>query len=232
MAASKKSAKTSKTSHVLNVITGGPPADGAPTAEEGEQAALPVRDRHPIPPILELARENDDAISNQIMNALEEELKESEARETETPQSAAAPAPPLRPEEEPMEVPPLKAEEEDNPQPSAAAAETQAEAPPVTASFEEEKKSPNNFMQYINVMEKLVEEKASRYIKMMGVCSCSRCQADVKALCLTKLPAKYIVVHGDNLLMPMLTLYENKYASAITAQLIAACETVKKFPRH
>ena len=102
MAASKKNAKGSKTAHVLNLLTApgtpkeGAPAAGEPAAEGAETAAAPSRPL--LPPILEVAQANDDNLSQQIQQALEEELADS-----------AEPAPPPQPILE--EVPPMAVEQ-------------------------------------------------------------------------------------------------------------------------
>ena len=68
-------------------------------------------------------------------------------------------------------------------------------------------------------------------LKSNGTCTCSRCQADVKALMLTRLPPKYIV--ADNTTVPMLlTFYRNKFRVAVLSQSIRACMEVKEHPRH
>lgn len=84
---------------------------------------------------------------------------------------------------------------------------------------------------YVNVMQALVEEQAPRYLKMLSVCPCARCTADVKALALTNLPAKYIVMEKGEVI-PTLTVYEKRYSQILTAQLIKACETILHHPRH
>ena len=84
---------------------------------------------------------------------------------------------------------------------------------------------------YINVMQVLVEEKAPKYVKMFGLCTCERCMEDVKALTLNNLPSKYVVLEqGD--LIPRLTVYEGKFSSDITAQLLQACKVVHETPHH
>ena len=68
-------------------------------------------------------------------------------------------------------------------------------------------------------------------LKSNDTCTCSRCQADVKALMLTRLPPKYIV--ADNTAVPMmLTYYCNKFRVAVLSQSIRACMKVKEHPRH
>ena len=84
---------------------------------------------------------------------------------------------------------------------------------------------------YINVMQVLVEEKAPKYAQMFGLCSCERCLEDVKALTLNNLPSKYVVLEpGDRI--PRLTVYEGRFASDITAQLLQACKLVMAHPHH
>ncbi|MBD5151406.1 MAG: late competence development ComFB family protein [Oscillibacter sp.] len=86
-------------------------------------------------------------------------------------------------------------------------------------------------MLVINIMEALVEEKAPRYIRMFGLCSCARCAADVKALTLTNLQPSYIVRRRAEA-HAMLTVYESRYNSTIFAQLTRACKVVMDNPRH
>lgn len=88
-----------------------------------------------------------------------------------------------------------------------------------------------NDLLYVNIMQTIVESMAPRYIKMFGVCKCSRCAADVKALTLTNLAPKYAVFHRRDRI-PMLTVYENRYGSIIAAQLTKACSIVKINPHH
>ena len=88
-----------------------------------------------------------------------------------------------------------------------------------------------NDLLYVNIMQTIVESMAPRYIKMFGVCKCSRCAADVKALTLTNLAPKYAVFHRRDRI-PMLTVYENRYGSLIAAQLTKACSIVKINPHH
>ena len=80
-------------------------------------------------------------------------------------------------------------------------------------------------------MQELVEEKAERYIRMFGLCDCPRCVADVKALALTSLPAKYVVLQ-ETARRPMVSLYRARYDAPVTAQLLSACKQVMDAPRH
>jgi hypothetical protein len=84
---------------------------------------------------------------------------------------------------------------------------------------------------FVNVMEKLVEEKVGHYMEQFGVCMCSRCRADVMAVALTKLPAKYVVVNKATV-SPLINFYSNKFAGQITVEITKACIRVNESPHH
>ena len=130
-----------------------------------------------------------------------EKLLSAAAAPTETPAPAPAPAP----------------------APQAAPA-AEKPAPKPQAPKEEE-------ISYTNIMQVLVEEKAPRYIKKFGLCTCKQCLADVKALTLTNLVPKYVVLSKLDRI-PMLTVYEGRFNSTILAQLTRACKTVMDHPHH
>ena len=117
--AGKKNAKSNKTEHVLNLLSGGsaprsepaapgdpapqaapaeterpeerPSAAPAPAAPSSTNAAPPSR---PLsPPILEVARVNHEALSETIHSALAEALQEELGETSEAPVSAEEPAP-------------------------------------------------------------------------------------------------------------------------------------------
>ena len=338
MATAKKNAKSSKTAHVLNLLAPGgeneairppavsqaepaaPPEDAA-AVPAPEAAAAPVEASRPLtPPILEVARSNDEQVSLQIKDALENELlselgdvpstgaapalepKPEPAPEPEPvpePEPELEPEPVPEPEPEPQPAPEAASESEPEaetipepasklepipepePQPAPEAAsepepeaetipepaskpepipepeplpapeaasesEPEAETIPEPASEPEPIPEPEplpapipaphpapdpNDLVVINIMEALVEEKAPRYIKMFGLCSCKRCEADVKALTLTNVQPAYIVRRRAEA-HAMLTVYESRYNSTIFAQLTRACKAVMDSPRH
>ena len=164
----------------------------------------------------------DAAASVQIRNALEDALEGELGA-----QAAPAPSVPVQPEPAPAapEQPPVP-QAGPEPQPAAPAAPAEEPAAPAKSAFPE----PEN-PGYINVMQVLVEEKAPKYIRMFGLCQCERCLADVKAYTLNHLPSKYVVIEkGD--LIPRLTVYEGKFTSDVTAQLLQACKVVMERPHH
>ena len=294
MASSKKSTKTNKTAHVLNVITGG---HGQSDPVE-EQAPAPASDpavdsqaptsRPPVTPILEIARADDDALSAAILNTLMEEVTGESTvatpEEAPTPQApigeavepdeiawaaasveesapaASAPAEAVHqpepvqadtaPQSEPVQVDttpqPEPAQSDTTPQPEPVQEDTapqpeltQADTAPQTESAQEDIAIAeaddcyvrNQDIAYHNITQALVESKAEKYMKMVDMCCCPRCTADVKAKALCNLPPKYIVMH-KSALTPMLSYYEGRFSAAVTAQIFAACQLVKENPRH
>ena len=83
----------------------------------------------------------------------------------------------------------------------------------------------------LNVMETLVDMMALEYMEKFKICTCDRCLADVKALALTKLSGKYVVVDKDAV-QPMINFYEKKYKSDIIVELTKACITIDENPHH
>lgn len=203
-----KNDKTSKTARVMNLLS--KKTDPAAPAPEPAPAAA-------VPPIV-TSMAPDAAVSVQIKNALEDAL-EGELG----PQPSAAPVQQAASQPEPVIQP------EPEPEPEAAPAQEQSAsvtgAEPAPQFLEPE--NPG----YINVMQVLVEEKAPKYVELFGLCSCKRCMEDVKAYTLNHLPPKYVVLEpGDR--VPRLTVYEGKFSSDITAQLLQACKVVHETPHH
>lgn len=251
---SNKDAKTSKTAHVMNLLSrnrgGSEPAAEAPQAEtpvERESAVQqPVEaaavstgvPKAATPPIL-TSLKADAEVSSQIKDALEAELGGIEAKAPETPPQP--PVQPVQPEpvkaEEPAPAPapepipepaPAPAVEAAAPEKAPAAVEAPAAEAPAKAPAEPEK---TDEISYVNVMQVLVEEKAEKYMEMFGICQCSKCKADVKAYALNRLAPKYVVM-GQHEMIPKLTFYEMQNSSDITAQIIKACKIVMSTPHH
>ena len=247
--------RSSKTDHVLNLLSGPggaaaptPAAEPeAPAARQAEvqrepapapAAAAPEGGRRAAAPILEVARANSEALEHTIQGALEQALESELASAAPPPEEPAPVQPPPAPEPAPEPVP---EPEEIPPEPEPAPAQEAEPAPePVPAQEEPavgekpasrgEGTLPDGTI-CVNVMQELVEEKAERYIRMFGLCDCPRCVADVKALALTSLPAKYVVLQ-ETARRPMVSLYRARYDAPVTAQLLSACKQVMDAPRH
>jgi len=243
--ASKKNSKTSKTAHVLTLLSGGAPteerpetsAPDQPSAQEAPPPAAAPEPRSPLtPPILEVTRANSEALSATIQDALESALAEELLAETAEPSHVEASA---SVEEPALVEEPVSAEEPAPVEESVSAEEPAPVEDPVSvetaASVEEPASIPAGQLvdgsKAINVMEVLVDEKMERYVRMFGLCRCPRCLADVKALALTNLPTKYVVLPAFAE-SPYMEVYRGRYASAVTAQILYACRAVMENPRH
>lgn len=241
-AKSGKSGKSSKTARVLNLLTD--PESVEPSAEEEAQGAAAdsaklADDRH-----------TQAKIRGALEGALESELAE-----------AAAPTRPRRPKSPKSSIPgkniqdfelkPMQegeeGEEDEGASEPASPAAVSAEVPaeplfPVTELMDTPlentlnelraagERQPNEYICF-NVMQALVEDKADKYIKMFGLCSCNRCRIDVVALALSNLPAKYVVAKPHELI-PRLSMYEQKYSASVVTQVMSACRRVLDRPHH
>lgn len=293
--APRKGSRSSKTDHVLNLLshpsTPEPqqPAKQAANEKAPEETlstsssegntvphhdAPPREERRLTPPVLEVARANNEALEETIREALESALAldESEGAPAEEPTAVEEPAPveESAPTEAPIPVKESAPAEEPAPVEAPALVEesTPAEAPapieepvPIEESVPAEEPAPvkepvpteepiSNKLptpeeaalikpeeilpdesRFVNVMLPLVEEKLLKYVRMFHLCECPRCLADVKALALSHLPPKYVVLEGSTY-TPMMSFYQAKFDSDITAQVIHACKQVMEAPRH
>lgn len=196
--------KKNKTEHVLNIISG---------HTEPESAAASEVEKTAQAPIVDMARSEEDTLAEKIHDSLAQELGDALAQE-ETPVAdvSAEPAPVAEP------APPAEA---------APAAPAPAEPAPVLPKVEER----GDDWVYVNIMQQLVEGKAESVMKSFNLCTCPRCKADVKAIALSSLPAKYAVTQTSNAI-PLLTVYEGRYSAELTTQLMNACARVAENPRH
>ena len=244
------SSNTSKTAHVMNLLSknrGGtrdettvpqaeiqPESQGESTPAAAAPAAAAPAPAAPVAPIISSINA-DAAVSSQIREALEAELKE-------TPKTAPAPKPSVQqaaPLQQSASVPQAASVQapvqHENPiqQTISPPQETLSvqEEPLEAASLPQEPVPEEEKPAYINVMQILVEEKADEYMKMFGICCCDKCRVDVRAYALNHLPPKYVVL-SQNERVPRLTVYESRFSSDITAQLIQACKQVMLTPHH
>ena len=228
--------KTNKTSHVLNLITGSQPpvAPSGETQQESSAAEEPVRVPSANVTVVDPREEGKlaEEIQKNLIRELEKEQAEQPQEQSEQPQEQA---------EQPQEQAGQPQEQAEQPQEQAEQPQEQAEQPQANAGVavqekqeEPEQKNQQKRLSYrvVNVMEEiLTPELILDALKSNDTCTCSRCQADVKALMLTRLPPKYIV--ADNTAVPMmLTYYCNKFRVAVLSQSIRACMKVKEHPRH
>lgn len=234
--------KTNKTSHVLNLITGSQPpvassgetqpssSASGETQQEGSAAEEPVRVPSANVTVVDPREEGKlaEEIQKNLIQELEKEQTEEQAEQPGEQEEQS--------EEQPEEQPEEQSEEQSEEQ-----TEEQTEQPKTNAGTpvqkepeqqEEQKQEDGPSYRVVNIMEEiLTPELILDALKSNDTCTCSRCQADVKALMLTRLPPKYIV--ADNTTVPMLlTFYRNKFRVAVLSQSMRACMEVKEHPRH
>ena len=195
-------------------------AEQEPPAVPADLAAQPPEESADVPE--ESAKElpADVPASEETPVPAEESPTDPAEEPAAVPEQIPAPAPESAPPEAPGSV-------------SAAAQAPAPESPPAAAAPEET--LPGRMLpdgsRYLNVMEILVEERLEKYVRLFGLCSCPRCLADVRALALSRLPAKYVVLPASAV-RPMMSLYQAKFDAAVIAQVIQACKTVMESPRH
>ena len=234
--------KTNKTSHVLNLITGSqppvassgetqPPSSASgETQQEGSAAEEPVR----------VPSANVTVVDPREEGKLAEEIQKNLIQELEKEQTEEQAEQPGEQEEQSEEQTEEQSEEQSEEQ-TEEQTEEQIEQPKTNAGTpvqkepeqqEEQKQEDGPSYRVVNIMEEiLTPELILDALKSNDTCTCSRCQADVKALMLTRLPPKYIV--ADNTAVPMLlTYYHNKFRVAVLSQSMRACMEVKEHPRH
>ena len=221
--------KTNKTSHVLNLITGSQPpvassgetqpssSASGETQQEGSAAEEPVR----------VPSANVTVVDPREEGKLAEEIQKNLIQELEKEQTEEQAEQPGEQEEQSEEQTEEQSEEQSEEQ-----TEEQTEQPKTNAGTpvqkepeqqEEQKQEDGPSYRVVNIMEEiLTPELILDALKSNDTCTCSRCQADVKALMLTRLPPKYIV--ADNTTVPMLlTFYRNKFRVAVLSQSMRAC---------
>lgn len=198
--------KTNKTDHVLNLLSGG----------EAKKEPGMSKDREPAPPVIPEGKVSvvesvaeEEQVADTIRESLEQELMKMEKDESTKIISEAA-------------VTELQSEQK-----AGVIVQSEEEAGEIVQS---EEATDISFI-FVNVMERLVQEKALYYMEQFGICMCPRCIADITALALNKLPPKYVVVNQEAA-SPLINFYTNSYAGQITVEITKACIRVGENPYH
>ena len=241
--------KTNKTSHVLNLITGSQPpvassgetqpssSASGETQQEGSAAEEPVRVPSSNVTVVDPREEGKlaEEIQKNLIREMEKEQEEKHAEE-QAEQSREQEEQPEQPQEQTKQMQEQPEQSEEQPQIKVGTPVQEKTKEPESqeepGSQEEQKQEDGPSYRVVNIMEEiLTPELILDALKSNDTCTCSRCQADVKALMLTRLPPKYIV--ADNTTVPMLlTFYRNKFRVAVLSQSMRACMEVKEHPRH
>ena len=250
---SAKSKDTTKTAHVMNLLrksgSGTQTADPADVKQaapalQSDPISVPVKSEPTQHPIITSLNE-EAAVSQEIKDALEQELMSEEPSTAQT--KTTVPEPPqeepyqtaaaeqaeelVEAEEEPLPEEQEPEAEKPEPQEQIAEDEVQETVPAEPNPAASEPKTPAAGKEIYNVMQALVEESAEKYMTMFNLCSCPRCKADVRALALNNLQPKYVVME-DGEYIPRITVYERQFSATVTAQILRACNVVAEFPRH
>ena len=230
--------KTNKTSHVLNLITNG-------SAPEQEAAAAEKKE--------EAQQEKKDAVTEAAQGGAPKEAAQGEApKETAQGEASKETVREASPKETVQGGAPKEtAPEAANPQEPVSRITANGDKTVIvvdetsqndnisnkildrlTDQLEEEIQGKLDHYHMVNVMEQILKRmNLKQYLKQYDVCMCSRCQADVMALILTRLPAKYVVV-DESSTAPIIGFYESKFKVRILTEIIKACMDVKENPRH
>lgn len=221
--------KTNKTSHVLNLITNG-------SAPEQEAAADEKKE--------EAQQEKKDAVTEAAQGGAPKETAQGEApketvREAAPKETVQSGAPKETAQEAVNPKEPVSRITANGDKTVIVVDETSRNdnisnkiLDRLTDQLEEEIQGKLDHYHMVNVMEQILKRmNLKQYLKQYDVCMCSRCQADVMALILTRLPAKYVVV-DESSTAPIIGFYESKFKVRILTEIIKACMDVKENPRH
>lgn len=249
--------KTNKTSHLLNLLTSNtaPEEQEAASVAQEPVAETPVQTTHPVSPTKVTVVDEgslNDRLSQEILSKLSEELEPAGDTTQTTP--VAQPDSPATQATVPQNTAPaVQTAAPQNELPAAQASVPQVTAPVAqsavqTASTPQDQETisihrtgarlsdqlhaADESFHFINVMEELImQHDLDTILRQYNVCTCTRCKADVCALTLTGLPAKYVVA-SDHSLSPILNYYKNRYRISILAELSKACNAVREHPHH
>ena len=221
--------KTNKTSHVLNLITNG-------SAPEQEAAVDEKKE--------EAQQEKKDAVTEAVQGGAPKETAQGEAsketvREASPKETVQGGAPKETAQEAANPKEPVSRITANGDKTVIVVDETSRNdnisnkiLDRLTDQLEEEIQGKLDHYHMVNVMEQILKRmNLKQYLKQYDVCMCSRCQADVMALILTRLPAKYVVV-DESSTAPIIGFYESKFKVRILTEIIKACMDVKENPRH
>ncbi len=247
--------KTNKTSHVLNLITNGSAAGQEDTAEEKKEAA--VKDAGAENTARDASAQGNTAgetpsrekaageTASRETAAIVAQASEDAAQEASSRENAAIaaggggnPSKDTAPEGENQKESVSRITSSGDKRVIVVDETSQNEnisskiLDRLTDQLEEEIQGKLDHYHMVNVMEQILKRTdLKQYMKQYDVCMCSRCQADVVALILTRLPAKYVVV-DESSTAPIIGFYESKFKVRILTEIIKACMDVKENPRH
>lgn len=226
-----------------------PPAQQAetvPTPSVAATTTAPAATPQPVVPLVQTVREKEQQVSDDIKAGLMQALMDAEAAEP-APQSASPDAPAQQEQDATSAAPQQNDtpnEKTADPQQSASDVSPHSAETPHSSHDGDPNATPSvspsgdictplgeQDVVYTNVLQELVENSAPYYVKNMLSCTCQRCIADMKALALTNLPSKYVVLEKSKQVAYM-SFYAAKYEKMLSVQMMRACVIVNEHPHH
>lgn len=233
-------------------------ASETPTTEQPQPQASSAPMPQPVVPILQTVREKEQQLSDDIKSGLLQALSEAEAPTQPTSSPADEPQE-LSAEEnnnnlgtvattasepeatiEATTEPETEQASPEIPQPEEVTPSVKSSEPDRTTIKVPQPQAPSEEIytpageqnvEYTNVLQELVEETSLYYIDNMLQCHCQRCIVDMKALALTNLPSKYVVLEKSKRAAYM-SVYAARYEKELSVQMMRACVIVNEHPHH
>lgn len=179
----------------------------------------------PIETLVDTSQTLEDRISQQIQASLSAQLAEEEAEDA------------LRAEQDRKIAERIAAQsgiilsnEQEEPEQEEGTSTPAQEFPDVQTASITESEHKYDF-ELVNVMEAILDEFQTEFMEKLNMCTCHRCWLDTRALTLSSLSGKYVVLERDSI-EPMLNFYNHRYRGTIMAQLTKACMAVMANPHH
>lgn len=230
-------AATSQSTPAVPVPEEPSPASETTASEQPQPQATSAPMPQPVVPIVQTVREKEQQLSDDIKSGLLQALSEAETPAQSTdpspisePQDSAADEDINDPETVELSVP----EQETTIEPATESESEQVslEAPqPQKPAEEIYTPAGEQNVEYTNVLQELVEETSLYYIENMLQCRCQRCIVDMKALALTNLPSKYVVLEKSKRAAYM-SVYAARYEKELSVQMMRACVIINEHPHH
>ena len=246
--ATKKTTKSNKTSHVMNLLTSAPVTEEVESASDlgsgtstsksskAEIDETLLSDFHEAAEKTKQAAEHFDGAVSNFKTAVEnfDTIEQNKASESEEKEEK---------KEEKKEAKDSNLQEEAPPaykKSKVTVIDESSENDKITNEIQLnlEKKLLSEYdeaepeFHIVNVMADILKTKDVRgLMQKYGGCTCDKCVADVTALSLTRLPAKYVVLDKDKT-SPMIGFYRSKFHADIFVAMMKAVMDVKEHPHH
>lgn len=220
--------KSSKTAHVLNLLTAGASDE---VLTDGDQP------------------EEELSVAKMVQKQPTRAKKASSVKDNPEPAAAKPSDPPAaapvtdQPKPITAQVEPIPAEARPEPQPSLSSPIAEAAPPadtpapmhssPVANPVQEPAtalNTPNTLHHLVNIAEYAIADKVDEIVERMNVCRCSLCKKDIVAAALNLVPVQYVL--AEELQGNVLDIYLAENGKEVTAALVKACIKVKTNCRH